>query len=101
MTWFANSKIISTIGLSFDIVGAFLVAIEVVKVFREPVTIDTDTLKKKEDPSIKEIHRYGSTAPQEINPAFLQHEKGKRKYMWTGLVLLLLGFDLQILALWM
>jgi hypothetical protein len=37
----------------------------------------------------------------EPTPEFKRFERQKRKWMWTGLIFLLLGFLLQIIALWM
>jgi len=77
------SKIIATFGLAFDMVGAIFVAIEVVKVYRGQKRIKT---------TIAEIG-----CPTED---FKKHEKNKRNYMIIGLILLCLGFILQIIAIW-
>lgn len=84
-----TAAIISTIGLFCDIVGAFLVAIEVVRVFRGSTTIDfgdAGTLN-------------GGTflAP---NPEFEAHEKRKHRTMKIGLAFLVVGFVLQGIGVW-
>ncbi|BAV32429.1 hypothetical protein SCL_0105 [Sulfuricaulis limicola] len=83
------SQIITTIGLACDIVGALLVANEVVRVFREPTTIDTGG-----------SGHFGGAFQPTINPTFEQHEKKKHHIMKIGLVFLILGFVLQGVGAW-
>ncbi len=80
---------ITTAGLLCDIVGAALVAVEVVKVFRGPTTIDIG--------GSGAIN--GGFIPK-ANPDFEKHEKGKRLFMKWGLGILLLGFVLQGVGTW-
>jgi hypothetical protein len=79
------SQIIASIGLAFDMVGAVLVAIEVVRVYRGPIagTIE-NTWEESGQPTFE----------------FQRFEKKKRQIMGTGLGFLLFGFLLQIIALW-
>jgi hypothetical protein len=76
-------KLIGTVGLVFDMVGAILVAIEVVRVYRGQITSITMGTAGKPTPEFK------------------KYEGKKRKWMGVGLIFLLLGFLLQIIALWM
>ena len=74
---------ITTIGLCFDIVGAWLVAAEVYKTYDGPmVTSGWDNIGNKD-------------------PGYLEYEKGKIKTMRYGLYALLLGFLLQIVGTWL
>lgn len=82
-------SIIISIGLLCDIVGAFLVAIEVVRVFNGPTTIDIG-----DSGSIG-----GGFIPKE-NPVYARHEKKSRKFMKIGLFFLIFGFILQGVGLW-
>lgn len=80
---------ITTAGLVCDIFGAWLVAIEVVRVFRGPTTIDvgaSGTLN-------------GGFIPTP-NPEHQKHEWQKRCIMSLGLFLLTVGFLLQGLGMW-
>ncbi len=80
------AKVVGTIGLSFDIIGAILVAIEVVKVYRGKImgTVDDTWLELGQ-----------------LTPEFIEHEKQKRTWMKFGLFFLVSGFILQIIAIWM
>lgn len=80
---------ITTVGLLCDIVGAVLVAIEVVRVFRGPTTID-----------IGGSGTVGGGFIPKANPDFEKHEKEKHRIMWWGLGMLLLGFTLQGVGTW-
>ncbi|GMR18714.1 MAG: hypothetical protein BMS9Abin33_1149 [Gammaproteobacteria bacterium] len=84
-----TGQIITTVGLLCDIAGAFLVAIEVIKVFRGPTTIDIGG-----SGSIN-----GGFIPK-VNPDFEKHEQEKHYYMKFGLVFLVVGFILQGVGLW-
>lgn len=83
-------QIVTSIGLICDIVGAWLVAIEVIRVFRGPITIDVG--------GSGAINGGFIPAP---NPAFEKHEKKKRLFMWYGLALLSVGFVLQGVGAWL
>jgi hypothetical protein len=81
--------VITTIGLFCDMIGAVLVAIEVVKVFREPTTIDiggSGTIA-------------GGFMPA-VNPEYVKHEKEKHWFMKCGLGFLLFGFMVQGFGAW-
>lgn len=80
-----NSKIIGTIGLSCYIIGAILVPIEVVKIYRSRITAgwDDEPMNKLEEPI----------------SAYKKFEKEKHIIMVVGLCFLFLGFVLQIVAL--
>jgi hypothetical protein len=84
-----TAAIITTIGLICDIVGAFLVAIEVVRVFRGATIIDTGGVG-----SLR-----GSFIPKPT-PEFEAHENRKRRIMKLGLAFLFVGFVLQGVAVW-
>jgi len=82
------SKIVNSTGLCFDIVGAWLVAIEVVKQYKGQ--------KHKGNPTWKDI----SDGPKETQ----EYEKWQllnHKWMLRGLVLLTLGFLLQVASNWL
>ena len=76
---------ISVIGLICDIIGAFLVAIEVVNVFTGPTTVSKDDSYKN----------LGITV---ANPLYEKHEEKKRKLMKWGLLFLVICFILQIVS---
>lgn len=80
---------ITTVGLLCDIIGAVLVAIEVVKIFKGPTTID-----------IGGAGTIGGGFVPKANPEYENHEKEKHRIMKAGLVFLILGFSLQILGAW-
>ena len=68
-----------------DIVGAVFVAIEVVNVYKGRITSSVDgTWKDLGKPTSE----------------YLEHEINKRNWMRIGLIFLLSGLILQILALW-
>ncbi|MBW2621510.1 MAG: hypothetical protein JRD68_01270 [Deltaproteobacteria bacterium] len=79
------SQIIGTIGLSCDIFGALLVAIEVFRIYRGELT---GTIEK----TWQDLGK--PTFP------FLKFEKQNRRVMATGVGFLVVGFLLQIVALW-
>ena len=78
-------KIINSVGLLLDIIGAWFIAFEVVKQYKgekffvEAQTWD-DTLGKN----------------SEEMPEYTAWEKSKYIKMWIGLILLTIGFSLQI-----
>jgi len=80
---------ITTAGLLCDILGAWLVAIEVVRVFRGPTTIDAGRSKAPGDGFIP--------VP---NPEFEKYGRRKRYAMSRGLFFLTTGFMLQGLGAW-
>ncbi len=80
---------ITTIGLICDIIGALLVANEVVRVFRGPTTIDVGGAG----------YWNGQFIPKP-NPEFEEHENRKRRIMKVGLGFLLFGFLLQGVGVW-
>jgi len=82
-------QIITTVGLGCDIVGALLVANEVVRVFRGATTIDTGG-----------AGYYNGVFKPAPNPEFEKHESKKRHIMKIGLGLLIVGFILQGVGAW-
>lgn len=74
---------INTIGLIFDIAGAWLVALEVVRKFHG----------KKID---KDPHLYAADDPPYETEEYKKWESSKHKFMWYGLICLTIGFGLQI-----
>jgi len=82
--------VITTIGLVFDILGALLVANEVVRVFEGSVAID-----------IGDSGCLNGSARVVPNPRFVLHEEKKRQIMKYGLVFLLIGFVLQGVGAWL
>lgn len=88
MTSELSAKIINSIGLVFDIVGAVFVTWEVVKQF-----------KGKQFDKVQ--LRLGATLPPpDKTSEFEQWERNKYKKMLTGLALLFFGFSLQLLSNW-
>lgn len=81
--------IITSAGLVCDILGALLVANEVVRVFQGPATID-----------VGDAGCFSGSTRLVPNPKFEEHERKKRKFMAWGLGLLLLGFVLQGVGSW-
>jgi hypothetical protein len=84
-----TAQIITTIGIVFDIIGAILVANEVVRVFRGPTTIDIGGSGNLD----------GMFIPKP-NPEFEAHEEKKRIIMKWGLCLLIIGFLFQAIGTW-
>jgi hypothetical protein len=80
-------KIINSVGLAFDIAGAWLVAIEVVNKFNGN--------KYEKDPSL-----FAADEPPYDSAKYKEWESVKHKYMWSGLICLTIGFVLQILSNW-
>lgn len=74
---------INTIGLIFDIVGAWFVAWEVVRKFKGQ--------KIDKDP-----HIYAADDPPFETEEYKKWESSKYKFMWCGLICLTMGFGLQI-----
>ena len=96
---FANTKFVSSLGLSLDIIGAFLVAFEVVRVFRGSLTLDEETARKDQGGK-GSTHKFGVPYKHVINPDYETFEKTKRTYMRCGLYCLVGGFLMQGVSLW-
>jgi len=79
---------ITTIGLFLDILGAFLVASEVVNKFNGEMLDAFPTIDSMDHPPPK-------------SQEFIRWELSKFKNMRLGLVLLTLGFSLQGVATWL
>lgn len=77
--------ILNSIGLFFNIVGAWLVAIEVVRQYKGK--------KYRDNISIDEANE-----PARETPQYQKWEESKYKWMKWGLVFLTLGFLLQIIS---
>ncbi len=78
-----NPVHVNTLGLVFDILGAWLVAIEVVNQFRGK--------KYENDPTWDGIGK-----PPWDTDEYKKWELSKYKLMWIGLICLTVGFSLQI-----
>lgn len=78
-----DSSFINSIGLVFDIVGAWLVAFEVTNQFKG---------KKYETNRTWD----GIGQPPFDSQEYRQWESSKLKFMWAGLIFLTIGFSLQI-----
>lgn len=76
-------QIITTLGLVFDIVGAWLVAAEVYKTYEGPLVMGT----------------WGGIGNKD--PEYAEYEKGKIKTMKWGLYALIIGFILQGIGTWL
>lgn len=96
---FANARFVSSLGLSLDIIGALLVAIEVVRVFRGPLTLDEETARKKQGGE-GSTSKFGVPYKHVVNPDYEKFEKSKRTYMRCGLFCLVGGFLMQGFPLW-
>lgn len=83
------AAIIVSIGLGFDIVGAFLVANEVVRIFRGPTTID-----------LGDAGTINGGTLLTPNPEYEAYEKRKHRTMKFGLGFLVVGFILQGVGVW-
>ena len=81
------AKIINSIGLVFDVVGAFLVAYEVVKQFKG---------RRYEE----SMAGAGVDPPPKETREFTSWESTKFKKMRRGLLFLILGFVLQMISNW-
>ncbi|MBC8552226.1 MAG: hypothetical protein H8D23_21560 [Candidatus Brocadiales bacterium] len=87
-----TGKIINSVGLVFDMIGACFVAWEVVKQYKGKKYISHDS-----------YHSIGSISDDKSptdTPEFMKYEQEKYKYMKVGLILLLFGFALQIVSNW-
>lgn len=84
------SPFVTSIGLICDIVGALLVANEVVRIFKGPATID-----------VGDAGCFNGSTNIVSNPQFEEHERRKRKIMKWGLSFLLVGFILQGVGTWL
>jgi hypothetical protein len=83
-----SSKIINSLGLVFDIMGAWFVAYEIVRQYNGK--------KYRDDVTIDELDK-----PVRETPQYQQWEFRKYKWMKYGLIFLTLGFIFQIAATWM
>lgn len=83
-----NPKFLNSLGLTFDIFGAWFVAIEVVHKFKGG--------KYYKDPSL-----YAADMPPCDSDEYKKWEFFKYKYMWLGLALLTIGFIMQICSNWL
>lgn len=81
------SKIINSIGLFCDIIGAWLVAIEIVKVYKGQ--------KHMPNPTWQDVF----DAPRETQD-YKKWQLLTHKFMFLGLVLLTVGFLLQVASNW-
>jgi len=81
-------KTINSIGLLFDILGAWFVAIEVVRKFKGE--------KYEKDPSL-----YAADKPPYDSAEYKKWESSKFIFMWLGLAFLTIGFILQISSNWL
>ncbi len=92
MNTYLIAKIINSVGLVFDMFGAWLVAWEVIKQY-----------KGKKYASHDSSHSVGGInedrSPTDT-PEFKKHEHEKYRYMKIGLIFLLFGFGLQIVSNW-
>lgn len=84
-----TSQVWTTIGLVMDLLGAWFVAIEIIKKFNGPQTIDVGGVGTLN----------GSFVPKP-NPQYLDYEKIKHRWMACGLLFLTLGFLMQIAGTW-
>lgn len=84
-----SSQLWTTIGLVMDLFGAWFVAIEIIKKFNGPQTIDIGNVGALN----------GSFVPKP-NPEYLAYEKIKHRWMAGGLLFLTLGFLMQIIGTW-
>lgn len=81
-------KIINSAGIICDLIGAWLVAWEVVKQFRGNKLISIP------------LPRIPGVSPVAENPKFKNYEKIKYCRMKVGLIFLTIGFILQIISNW-
>ena len=79
---------INTFGLCFDIIGAWLVAYEIVKQYNDKKYRDNVTIDELDEP-VRETTQYQ------------EWETSKYKFMKYGLFSLTIGFIFQIAATWM
>lgn len=81
------SKCLSSVGLLLDIIGAFLVAVEVARKYKCIKFTVGQTFDEMNDP------------PKET-PEYVQWQKCNKIIMAVGLAFLLIGFSLQIISNW-
>lgn len=81
-------KILNSVGLFFDIIGAFLVAWEVVRKF------------KGEQYDVLPLKMNGIIPPPNKTEKYEKYESDKHVKMWIGLGFLTIGFLLQIGSNW-
>jgi hypothetical protein len=80
-----NPPLLNSIGLLFDIFGAWLIAIEIFYQFKG---------KTHQEPTIY----CNGTFEQDETPEYKKDKTIKHKAMWLGLALLTVGFVLQIIS---
>lgn len=85
-------KITNTVGLFCDIIGAWLVAIEVVRQFKGK--------KQFKDQTVIVMPGCGFAEPPKKTEEFIKYERDKYRLMWIGLFFLTIGFLLQIGSNW-
>lgn len=81
-----TSKLISTIGLVFDIIGAWLIGIEIYYQF------------KKTKFEVQSNKLNGDIPPPKQSDDYTKYELTKYKFMLIGLILLTIGFGFQIVS---
>lgn len=88
-----NTYIINCIGLAFDIIGAWFIAIEVVYQYKGEKylrRIEPVVHRQNLSPQSRRVFH-----PEETD-GYKSWEKSKHTKMWIGLILLTIGFSLQI-----
>ena len=85
-----SQQYVNTLGLVCDMVGACLLAYEIVRTNKHPQIIDNG-----------DAGALNGGTNLITNPAYEQYENRKHRYMWGGMLSLLVGFGLQIYATWM
>jgi len=83
--FFCSPNYVNSLGLLFDIFGAWFVAYEVVLKFKGE--------KHERSPTTP-----GSIAPPKETPEYKKWTQIHYKFMWLGLACLTIGFSLQIYA---
>ena len=91
---FPNSTSTNSIGLVLDIVGAWLVAWEVVRQYRGKRSQSSDT------PVVGVVGGFAPAPEVTETPEYVAWEKRKYLLMKLGLLFLTLGFVLQIVSNW-
>lgn len=85
LSYLSNPKVVNTLGLICDIIGASFVASEVISQFKGKQFNPTPTV-------------IDESPPPEKTEQFKEWEIKKYSHMKKGLLFLILGFYLQILA---
>jgi len=95
---FTNAKIVGYLGLCLGIIGTILVAIEVFMVFHGPLTLDEETVRKRQGGK-GTTFKVGVPYEHVINPDYEKFEKRKRTILRIGLYFLVAGLVMQIISL--